>query len=165
MTVELIVSLAAVCLILIIILGGGIFLVYQNLKTQVDALPKFHDIPKFPDVNINTKDLENEIRNVPTRVMNSIQGSISDKKGKLGELIGYIELKGQYDRIIPIGSIVDFIAIRWPQDGKPGCVDLVDIKTGKYAKLSKEQKLLKQLIQSKDIGFTELKISQNRHEV
>ena len=166
MSLELVM---VVCLIMIVCGLGAMFIFLRRSIIKYindNPLPPIEiQPPAFPEINFNTKDLEKEIKSIPTKVLNSIQGSVSEKKGKLGELIGYMELKGQYDRIIPIGSIVDMICIRWPKNGQPGCVDLVDIKTGKFARLSKEQELLRQLIKSKQIGFVELKISQNRYEV
>lgn len=112
-----------------------------------------------PQVNINLKPLENAIYNIPGKVLHSIQSSINNKKGKLGELIGYLELEAMYDRILPVGSIVDFICVQFPENSRPGTVDFIDIKTGKCARLSKDQKVLQRLIKEKKINFKKIDIS------
>ena len=70
----------------------------------------------------------------------------------------WLKLNADYDRIIPLGNIVDFICIKLPKDGKEGHIDFVDIKTGGSAKLSKDQVGLKRLIEEKKIKFIKYKI-------
>lgn len=116
------------------------------------------------NINIDTTKLEKSMQDVPNKVLQAIQGSTNTKKGALGELIGYIELQAQYDRLIALGNIVDFIGIRFDRtkDGKivePGIIDFIDIKTGKSARLSVDQKKLQYLIKNKQIGFTKVKVS------
>jgi predicted Holliday junction resolvase-like endonuclease len=98
------------------------------------------------------------LKQLPEVTLHTIQGSANSHKGKFGELIGYINLKAQYDRIIPLGSIVDFMAITYPRDGKPGKIDFIDIKTGENARLTKDQRAMKQLLINKNINFVTMKI-------
>lgn len=88
------------------------------------------------------------IQELPTRTLNTIQGSANTTTGKLGELIQFIELQRAYDRIFPVGDIVDFICIKFPQDGNPGAVHFADIKTGNKAVLNSDQKKLRDMIQN-----------------
>jgi predicted Holliday junction resolvase-like endonuclease len=115
--------------------------------------------PPPPQVNVNMKPVEDAIKALPGKVLHSIQSSVNTKKGALGELIGYIELEAMYDRIVPLGNIVDFMCIKFPSENNEGGVDFVDIKTGKNARLSKEQKMLQELIKSKKIDFIKLNVS------
>jgi len=142
-----------ITLILIVILG----LVKQSRDIKSLQRP---DVPETipPPIYIDTEGLERRIKDVPSKVLQSIQGSINTHKGALGELIAYLELRGKYDRIIPLGNIVDFICIRLPKDDDPGCVDFVDIKTGNSSRLNKDQRLLKDLIDNHRISFTEYRI-------
>jgi len=117
-----------------------------------------------PQVNVNMKPVEDAVKAIPNKVLKSIQSSVNTKKGALGELIGYIELEAQYDRVIPLGNITDFLCIKLPSDTEEGHIDFVDIKTGKYARLSKEQKALQQLIIDKKINFVKLSISTQTSE-
>jgi hypothetical protein len=116
-----------------------------------------------PQVNVNLSPLEDAIKGIPTKVLQSIQSSTNTKKGALGELIGYIQLEAEYDRIIPLGNIVDFMCIKFPKqlpDGiiDMGQVDFVDIKTGKSSRLSKDQRELQKLIKDKRVNFVKLKV-------
>jgi predicted Holliday junction resolvase-like endonuclease len=95
---------------------------------------------------------------LPTKVLRTIQGSVNSTTGKMGELVKFIELQRMYDRLIPVGSIVDFIGVSFPADDKPGTVAFIDVKTGKRAVLSKEQKILKNLIDKKLITFNVVKV-------
>lgn len=127
-----------------------------------------------PQVNVNMKPLEDAIKAIPNKVLHSIQSSTNTKKGALGELIGYIELEAQYDRIIPLGNIVDFMCIKFPEitrtgmnkDGviDEGRVDFVDIKTGKSSRLSKDQRMLQQLIKDKKINFVKVTVNTQTSE-
>lgn len=146
------------------IIGFIIVLVY--LTKRLDALSKRpQPEPQIlsPQVNVNLQPLEEAIRAIPTKVLQSIQSSTNTKKGALGELIGYIQLEAEYDRIIPLGNIVDFMCIKFPKqlpDGiiDMGQVDFVDIKTGKSSRLSKDQRELQKLIKDKRVNFVKLKV-------
>lgn len=109
-------------------------------------------------INYNTEQLHNIISEMPDKILKSITSSTNTKKGALGELIGYLELRASYDRIIPLGNIVDFIGIKFKTKDEEGCVDFIDIKTGKSARLSKDQKELQFLIENKSINFLKIKV-------
>lgn len=111
-----------------------------------------------PPPTIDLSQIYTHIDQIPNKVLMSITNSTNTYKGALGELVGYIELKAAYDRIIPLGSIVDFVAIKLPTKDNPGCIDFVDVKTGHKARLSKDQKALQQLIKDKKINFCQLKV-------
>lgn len=119
-----------------------------------------------PQVNVNLEPLQKAIEGLPNKVLHSIQSSTNTKKGALGELIGYIELEAQYDRIIPLGNIVDFLAIKLPDVNKieEGHIDFIDIKTGKRSRLSKDQCALQQLIKDKKINFIKLTVNTTTNE-
>lgn len=103
-------------------------------------------------------DMESRIDDLPNKVLASINGSISNQKGKLAELIAYVNLKAGYDKVIPLGNIVDFIGIRFPSDKDAGTFDFIDIKNGKSARLSEDQKQLQKLIKTNNIQFLKVKI-------
>lgn len=80
---------------------------------------------------------------IPAKTLNTIQGSINTTTGKIGELIKFIELQRTYDRLIPVGDIVDFIGISFPVGDSPGVMDFIEVKTGDKAVLSPDQKKFK----------------------
>lgn len=96
--------------------------------------------------------LAKAIDQIPTKTLNTIQGSANTTTGKLGELIQFIELQRAYDRIFPVGDIVDFIAIRFPNGTDKGIIDFIDVKTGDKAVLNSDQKKLRTMItETKDV--------------
>lgn len=105
-----------------------------------------------------TDNLNRTVAEVPEKVLRSITSSTNVRKGALGELIGYVEIKASYDRIIPLGNIVDFIGIKFDSPEERGHIDFIDVKTGKSARLSKDQKALQQLITDKHINFVKVKV-------
>lgn len=105
------------------------------------------------------KEMEEHLDGLPNKVLESINGSISNHKGKLAELIAYVNLKAGYDKVIPLGNIVDFLGIRFPTDTDPGTFDFIDIKNGKSARLSQDQKQLQKLIKDQRIQFLKIQIT------
>jgi predicted Holliday junction resolvase-like endonuclease len=146
-------------------------------KPDVNINPNWPDTPAPlpPQITtINMKPLEDALKQLPNKVLQSIQSSTNTKKGALGELIGYIELEAQYDRIIPLGNIVDFMCIKFPEDARSGMnpdgiiemgrVDFVDIKTGKSSRLSKDQRELQKLIKDKRVNFVKVTVNTQTSE-
>ena len=109
---------------------------------------------------VEERDLESAaaLSSMPSRILRTLQGSVNTTTGKLGELVKFIELQRVYDRLIPVGNIVDFIGVSFPSDESSGRVDFIDVKTGKRAVLSKEQKILKKLIEEGLISFNVVKV-------
>ena len=106
-------------------------------------------------VNIDLDHVYRMIDQVPNKVLQSIISSNNNLKGNLGEMMGYLKLKAEYDRVIPLGNITDFICISFPKEGRDGHIDFIDCKTDK-ARLSKDQLALRKLIQEKKINFIKL---------
>ena len=125
--------------------------VREQLKGEIDSQAN-------SVINYNMRELEKIVSEVPEKVLKSITSSSNVKKGALGELIGYVELKANYDRIIPLGNIVDFIGIKFTGETEQGYIDFIDVKTGKSARLSKDQKALQQLVTDKKINFVKVKV-------
>lgn len=112
-------------------------------------------------VHVALENLETQLDEMPNKMLQTIIGSTNTHKGALGELIGYIQLRASYDRIIPLGNIVDFIALKFPSDNEAGHIDFIDIKTGDKSRLSKDQRSLQKLIEEKKINFIKLKVETN----
>ena len=159
--------LAALAVFGIVLLLGFVFLfqLVNSLVLEADQIDykKIENVVKenIPSVNLThvTDRMDKHFKQLPTQVTQSITGTASTEKGKLGELIGYISLKAEYDRIIPLGSIVDFMCIKFPVDGDEGRVDFIDIKTGKHSRLTTDQKKLKELLSKDKIHFRTIKVN------
>ena len=97
-------------------------------------------------------------KELPEKVLQSVTGSSNTYKGKYGELIGYLSLKAEYDRVVPLGGIVDFIGIKFEDGETVGSVDFIDVKSGKSARLSPDQRKLKKLVDNNKFNFRTIKI-------
>ena len=91
--------------------------------------------------------LADEMRKLPVRVLHTVQGSISPKKGKVGELIFYTRLLSEYDRLIPLGQPIDFIGIKNRRS-----IDFIEVKTGGSG-LSGEEAEIKRLVEEGNVRF------------
>ncbi len=158
--VEWFLALAALIggMLLVTIAGLIIDSRMKRLSKEVDSKLGFG----FPYQHL--KPLENLIAELPNKILQSITSSANTHKGNLGELIGYIHLRSSYDRIVPLGNIVDFMCIKFPEGDQEGHVDFIDIKTGNRSRLSKDQKGLQKLIEEKRINFVKLKVDTTHDE-
>ena len=114
-----------------------------------------------PTIHMDLGSINADIRQLPAKILHAVQGSTANIKGAVAEHISYLKLASQYDRLVPLGSIVDFIGInfdssRTKEDGR---VDFIDIKTGKYSRLTQEQAKLKKLILGGRVAFLKVKIT------
>lgn len=108
----------------------------SNVVNAVSNLAASHDTAY--------KKLATAIKGTPSKTLNTIQGSVNNTTGKMGEMMQLIELQRIYDRLVVVGDIIDFIGIRF--DGDEATVDFIDIKTGKKAVLNADQRKLRDLI-------------------
>jgi predicted Holliday junction resolvase-like endonuclease len=133
-------------------LGAALYVVWKDRKKTLKV-----EVPT-PVVKVDMQPIHKVVENIPNKVLQSITSSTNVHKGALGELIGYVQLHAQYDRIIPLGNIVDFVCIKFPSESCTGQIDFVDVKTGSKSRLSKDQKELQSLIEEKKINFVKLKV-------
>lgn len=91
--------------------------------------------------------LYQEMQALPARVLATIQGSINPQKGKVAELLTYAELRYDYDKIIPLGSPVDFVGIKHGEK-----IDFIEVKSG-GAVLSEDEKEVRRLIAAGKVNF------------
>ncbi len=100
-------------------------------------------------------DLYRKVDNLPLRILQTIQGSINPQKGKVAELLTYAELRYDYDRIIPLGSPIDFIGIKNNEK-----IDFIEVKSGESFVLTEEEKHIKKLVVEGKINFRLIKITE-----
>ena len=129
----------------------------KNMPPPTIEIPPIH-VDTTVDTTEIRRDLQKMKEGIPEYVVRSLTGVASAQKGRLGELTGYLALRAEYDRIIPLGSIADFIAIKLPTDTDPGYIHFVDVKTGKSARLTSDQRKFRELIEAKQLGFKTIKI-------
>jgi predicted Holliday junction resolvase-like endonuclease len=128
----------------------GIIIAY--LIGRLQAKPR-SDVPQ------DFIDLYQQVNNLPTRVLQTIQGSINPQKGKMAELLTYAELRYDYDRIIPLGHPIDFIGVK---NGHR--IDFIEVKSGSSSNLTEEEKHIKTLIDHQRVYFRLIKVTEDEVE-
>tara|TARA_B100000809_G_scaffold265600_1_gene324946 strand:+ start:1708 stop:2199 length:492 start_codon:yes stop_codon:yes gene_type:complete len=152
---------------ILLIFLNGLSLIFMVRKSNAMVSSSYETL--LSEINSKLYRLEEDkIQNsskleaLPSRVLRTFQGSVNTTTGRLGELVKFIELQRLYDRLIPVGNVVDFIGISFPDkehpEDYPGTIDFIDVKTGKRAALSKDQKLLRKLVEDKLISFSVVKV-------
>ena len=107
------------------------------------------------DIPTDVIDLYKGLHELPSRVLQTIQGSINPHKGKMAELLTYAELRYDYDRIIPLGQPIDFVGIK---NGER--IDFIEVKSGS-ALLTEEEKHIKNLIAAGRVHFRLIKVTED----
>lgn len=111
---------------------------------------------KPTDIPTDLIDLYRGVQDLPTKVLQVIQGSINPQKGRMAELLTYAELRYDYDRIIPLGQPIDFIGIKNNER-----IDFIEIKAGISYVLTPEEKHIKNLIAQGRINFRLIKVTED----
>lgn len=110
---------------------------------------------KPQDIPTDLIDLYKGVQELPSRVLQVIQGSINPQKGRMAELLTYAELRYDYDRIIPLGQPIDFIGIKNNER-----IDFIEVKSGISHLLTMEEKHIKNLIAAGRVNFRLIKVSE-----
>lgn len=111
---------------------------------------------KQTDIPTDLIDLYKGVQELPSRVLQVINGSISPQKGRMAELLTYAELRYDYDRIIPLGRPIDFIGIK-----NGDRIDFIEVKSGQTHLLTEEEKHIKNLIAARRVNFRLIKITED----
>src|SRR3989344_5424094 len=107
------------------------------------------------DIPTDLIDLYKGVQDLPSRVLQAVQGSINPQKGRMAELLTYAELRYDYDRIIPLGQPIDFIGIKNNER-----IDFIEVKSGINHLLTLEEKHIKNLIAAGRVNFRLIKVSE-----
>ena len=104
--------------------------------------------------------LEQMLAAMPNKLLQALKSSTSNLRGAMAEHISFLKLASDYDRLIPIGNVVDFIGIKFDskKDTFDGHIDFIDIKTGK-SRLTQDQMKVKRLADSGRTRFVKIKIN------
>lgn len=98
----------------------------------------------------SVREIQDNLKELPRDVLQSITGSVSQRTGKLHELMATLELT-QYDRLFYFGSSpIDFVGIKYDES-----VDFIEVKTGR-SRLSEEEKKLRDLIETGRVNYVPL---------
>ena len=124
---------------------------------QKDFTPPLPPQDNTPMILTTYNELRRELNNMPSKLLESITSSVNVQKGKLAELVAYLNLRSEYDQVFPMGGVVDYIALKYPSQGSEGQLDFIDVKNGMSARLSKPQTALKKVIQKGKINFIQLR--------
>ena len=111
---------------------------------------------KPSDIPTDLIDLYKGLQDLPSKVLQVIQGSINPQKGKMAELLAFAELRYDYDRIIPLGQPIDFIGIK---NGER--IDFIEVKSGQTHILTDEEKHIKNLIAAGRVNFRLIKVTED----
>jgi hypothetical protein len=111
---------------------------------------------KTQDIPTDLIDLYKGVQELPSRVLQVVQGSINPQKGRMAELLTYAELRYDYDRIIPLGQPIDFIGIKNNER-----IDFIEVKSGISHLLTLEEKHIKNLIAQGRVNFRLIKVSED----
>lgn len=107
------------------------------------------------DIPQDLIELYKGVQDLPSRVLQAIQGSINPQKGKVAELLTYAELRYDYDRIIPLGWPIDFIGIKNNER-----IDFIEVKSGQTFLLTEEEKHIKNLVMGGRVNFRLIKVTE-----
>lgn len=103
---------------------------------------------------------------LPMKLLETLKGSVAHAKGDLGEFIQLLRLKADYDIVLPLGDIVDYLCIKLPKQDRDtnediaGTIDFVEVKTNS-SRLSPAQKKFRDLVVSKQINFKQVTVKLN----
>lgn len=108
------------------------------------------------DIPTDLIDLYRQVDGLPSKILQTIQGSINPQKGKVAELLAYAELRYDYDRIIPLGWPIDFVGIK-----NNDRIDFIEVKSGQTHVLTDEEKHIKNLILAGRVKFRLIKVTED----
>lgn len=107
------------------------------------------------DIPQDLIELYKGVQDLPTKVLQVIQGSINPQKGRMAELLTYAELRYDYDRIVPLGWPIDFVGIK-----NNDRIDFIEVKSGQNHVLTEEEEHIKKLITAGRVHFRLIKVSE-----
>jgi predicted Holliday junction resolvase-like endonuclease len=99
----------------------------------------------------SVQELRNILEGLPHDLLESITRSLGKRTGKLNELLATFELT-KYDRLFYLGEPIDFVGVKYGEG-----IDFIEVKTGK-ARLSEDERKLKELIDLKMVNYVPLSV-------
>ena len=138
--------------IIFVLLVIILVLALRPRKVQVPAIEELESKLRFALASAESvRDIQNMLVGLPHDVLESITRSLGARTGKLNELLATLELT-QYDRLFYLGEPIDFVGVKYGEG-----IDFIEVKTGK-ARLSEDEKKLKELIDTKRVYYVPLAV-------
>ena len=139
-------------LIIIVLLVVILFLILRPRKIELPAIEEMENKLRFALASAaSVKEIQETLEDLPHDLLESITRSLGRRTGKLNELMATFELT-QYDRLFYLGEPIDFVGVKYGEG-----VDFIEVKTGK-ARLTEDEKKLKELIDAKMVNYTQLSV-------
>jgi len=138
--------------IILVLLVVVFVLILRPRKIQVPAIEELENKLRFALASATSvKEIQDALEDLPHDLLESITRSLGKRTGKLNELLATFELT-QYDRLFYLGEPIDFVGIKYDEG-----IDFIEVKTGK-ARLSEDERKLKELIDSKMVNYVPLSV-------
>ena len=143
------IALFAVVFILLLII---LVLLFRGRKAESPDTAELEAKLKYALASSDSvKAIQDTLKDIPKDVLNSITRSQGTRSGKLNELLATLEL-AKYDRLIYLGSPIDFIGIDYARG-----IDFIEVKSGR-AQFSEDEIKLKDLIELKMVNYVPLTV-------
>ena len=127
-------------------------LLFRPRGVEVPAIAELESKLRFALASAaSVKEIQDTLEDLPHDLLESITRSLGRRTGKLNELLATFELT-QYDRLFYLGEPIDFVGVKYGEG-----VDFIEVKTGK-ARLTEDERRLKDLIDSKLVNYVPLSV-------
>ena len=138
--------------VIFVLLVIVLVLILRPRKVEVPAIEELESKLRFALASADSvREIQNLLEELPHDVLASITRSLGTRTGKLNELLATLELT-KYDRLFYLGDPVDFVGVKYGEG-----VDFIEVKTGK-ARLTEDEKKLKELIDAKMVNYVPLTV-------
>src|SRR3972149_6743656 len=143
------IALFAIVFILLLII---LVLLFRQRKAEAPDTAELEAKLKYALASADSvKEIQDSLKDLPKDVLTSITRSQGTRSGKLNELLATLELT-KYDRLIYLGSPIDFIGIDYARG-----IDFIEVKSGRE-RFSEDEIKLKDLIELKMVNYVPLSI-------
>ena len=143
------IALLAIIFILLVII---IIMLFRQRKAEAPDTAGLEAKLKFALASADSvKQIHELLEDLPRDVLTSITRSQGTRSGKLNELLATLELT-KYDRLIYLGSPIDFIGIDYSRG-----IDFIEVKSGRE-RFSDDEIKLKDLIECKMVNYVPLSV-------
>ena len=128
-------------------------LLFRPRKIEIPAIEELESKLRFALASAaSVKEIQDALDDLPHDLLESITRSLGRRTGKLNELLATFELT-QYDRLFYLGEPIDFVGVKYGEG-----IDFIEVKTGR-ARLTEDERKLKDLIDSKLVNYVPLSVN------
>ena len=139
-------------IVIFVLIGVILILALRPRKAKVPDIEELESKLKFALASATSvREIRDILEDLPHDLLESITRSLGKRTGKLNELMATFELT-QYDRLFYLGEPIDFVGVKYGEG-----IDFIEVKTGK-ARLTEDEKKLKELIDLKMVNYVPLSV-------